>query len=126
MKHIWKSEGKLKYCKECWYSINPPEKPKQRTPVKKVSDKRKKDMSVYDKRRLAFLSLHKFCQANLPQCTKLATEVHHKRGRVGDDYLNISTWLAACNSCHHWITEHSKEAIEMGLSMSRLKKDLEN
>ena len=120
MKHIWKSEGKQKYCKECWYSINPPEKPKQRTPVKKVSDKRKKEMSVYDKRRLAFLALHKFCQANLPSCTKVATEVHHKRGRVGDDYLNISTWLAACNSCHHWIELHPIEAKELGLSESRL------
>lgn len=80
-------------------------------------------MSVYDKRRLAFLALNKWCQATLPECTKMATEVHHKKGRVGDNYLNMTTWLAACHNCHHWITEHSKEAIELGLSTSRLKKD---
>ncbi len=119
-KIIWKSEGREKYCKDCWYSKNPSKTPKQRTPIKKISDKRKKEMPIYDKRRLAFLSLHKFCQANLPECTKLATEVHHKKGRVGDDYLNVSTWLAACSSCHKWIEMHPIEAKELGLSESRL------
>ena len=117
---IWKSHGKEKYCKECWYKSNPPDKPKQKVPVKKISDKRKKEMSVYDKRRLAFLALHKWCQAALPECTKLATEVHHKKGRVGDNYLDMTSWLAACHSCHHWIEHHPEKAKELGLSESRL------
>ena len=29
-KHIWKSDGKDKYCKECWYKVQPPKSmPKQ-------------------------------------------------------------------------------------------------
>ncbi len=88
----------------------------------RFSDKRKKEMPVYDKRRLAFLSLHKFCQAKLTGCTGYATEVHHKKGRVGEDYLNISTWLAVCHNCHHWIEMHPEKAKELGLSESRLIK----
>jgi predicted metal-binding protein len=33
----------------------------------------------------------------------------------------MSTWLAVCRSCHEWITENSKEAIELGLSDLRSK-----
>ena len=72
LKSIWKSHGKDKYCKECWYKSNPPTTtPKQRTPVKKISDKRKKEMSVYDKRRLAFLALNKCCQAHYQNVQRL-------------------------------------------------------
>ena len=120
MKKIWKSEGREKWCKDCWYSKNPVKLPKQRAPINKIGAKRKKEMSIYDKRRLAFLALHKWCQSSLPGCTKMATEVHHKKGRVGDNYLDMATWLATCNSCHRWIEEHPEKAKELGLSESRL------
>lgn len=119
-KVIWKSQGKNKFCKDCWYQQTPAKKLKTTTPINRFSDKRKKEMPVYDKRRLAFLALHKFCQAKLVDCTRMATEVHHKKGRVGEDYLNIATWLATCNSCHHWIEMNPEKAKELGLSESRL------
>ncbi len=75
-------------------------------------------MSVYDKRRLAFLALNKFCQANLPKCTKIATEVHHKKGRIGDYYLNMTTWLAACHKCHYWIENNPEKAKELGKKLA--------
>jgi hypothetical protein len=28
-------------------------------------------------------------------------------------------WIAVCRPCHNWITEHSAEAIELGLSVRR-------
>lgn len=121
LKSIWKSHGKDKYCKECWYKSNPPTTtPKQRTPVKKISDKRKKEMSVYDKRRLAFLALNKWCQANLPGCTGISSDVHHMEGRIGDNYLNISKWKALCRNCHKFVEENPEKAKELGLSKSRL------
>lgn len=122
-KSIWKSQGKDKFCKECWYQKVPAKKLQARTAINKFSDKRKKQMPVYEKRRLAFLALHKFCQAKLSGCTGFATEVHHKQGRVGDDYLNISTWLATCDSCHRWIEMNPEKAKELGLSESRLNTD---
>lgn len=114
LKHIWKSHKKDKYCKECWYSI---EKPKSISPVSK---KRQVAMDEYSKKRLAFLALHTSCQAKLVSCTGKATDVHHKAGRVGDDYLNMNKWLAVCRSCHGWIEENPQEAKELGFSESRL------
>jgi hypothetical protein len=114
LKHIWKSHGKDKYCQPCWYSI---EKPKSISPVSK---KRQVEMDEYSKKRLAFLALHTSCQAKLVSCTGVATDVHHKAGRVGDDYLNMNKWLAVCRSCHSWIETNPQEAKELGFSESRL------
>jgi hypothetical protein len=114
LKHIWKSHKKDKYCKECWYSI---EKPKSIAPVSK---KRQVAMDEYSKRRIAFLALHTTCQAKMPGCTALSTDVHHKIGRTGDNYLNMNTWLAVCRSCHSWIETNPAAAKELGFSESRL------
>ena len=113
-KVIWKSHGKDKYCKECWYSIEKPKAPN------KISVKMVKTLDEYSKRRLAFLAMHPSCQASLVGCTTAATDVHHKAGR-GENHLKITTWLAVCRSCHRWITDNSKEAIELGLSETRLQ-----
>lgn len=119
LKHIWKSHGRDKYCQTCWYSI---EKPKSVAPVSK---KRQVAMDEYGKKRHLFLIANPTCKAKLVGCSGPSTEVHHKAGRIGDNYLNLNNWLAVCRSCHSWITDHSKEAIEMGLSDSRLLKNQE-
>jgi hypothetical protein len=113
-KHIWKSHGKEKYCKECWYTID---KPKSISPVSK---KRQVEMDEYSKKRKAFLALKPQCEAYLVGCTRTSSDVHHKAGRVGDNYLKISTWLAVCRSCHTYIETHPEEAKELGFSESRL------
>lgn len=117
LKHIWKSHGKEKYCKECWYSI---EKPKSVSPVSK---KRRGEMDTYGKLRDAFLYIKINCEAKLVGCTGKATDVHHKAGRVGENYLKVGTWLAVCRSCHRWIEENPEEAKELGLSQSRLNNE---
>jgi hypothetical protein len=123
-KKIWKSEGRDKYCQQCWYSIQPPKLPvKTAKRIAPVSKKMQGQMDQYTKKRTAFLALHSLCQARLAGCTQTATDVHHKKGR-GEHYLTVSTWLAVCRPCHNWITEHSKEAIELGLSDSRLQNTL--
>lgn len=114
MKHIWKSHGKDKYCQPCWYSI---EKPKSISPVSK---KRQGEMDKYALLRNAFITAKPRCEAKLVGCTGISTDVHHKVGRVGDNYLKIGTWLSTCRSCHSWIELNSKEAKELGFSESRL------
>lgn len=78
-------------------------------------------MSVYDKRRLAFLALHKFCQANLSGCTGVSTDVHHLYSGKDRDkyYLQINTWKAVCRSCHNYIHDHlsTEDAINLGLKL---------
>jgi hypothetical protein len=114
LKHIWKSHGKEKYCQPCWYSI---EKPKSISPV---STKRRGEMDEYSRLRDAFLTAKPKCEAKLVACTGISTDVHHKAGRVGDNYLKIGTWLAVCRNCHSWIENNPLEAKELGFSQSRL------
>jgi len=114
LKHIWKSDKKDKYCKECWYTI---EKPKSISPVSK---KRRGEMDEYARLRDAFLTAKPRCEAKLVGCTGVSTEIHHKAGRVGDKYLRIGTWLAVCRNCHTWIEINPAEAKELGFSESRL------
>jgi hypothetical protein len=113
MKHIWKANGKDKYCKECWYSI---EKPKSIPPISK---KMKETVDQYTKIRTAYLVVNPSCKARLVGCTSVATDVHHKAGR-GENHLRIATWLPVCRTCHTWIELHPKEAKELGLSETRL------
>ena len=114
LKHIWKSDKKDKYCKECWYKI---EKPKSISPVSK---KRQGEMDTYARLRDAFITAKPRCEAKLVGCTGVSTEIHHKAGRVGDKYLRIGTWLAVCRNCHTWIEINPDAAKELGLSESRL------
>ena len=114
LKHIWKSHGKEKYCQPCWYSI---EKPKSISPV---SAKRRGEMDTYSRLRDAFITAKPRCEAKLVGCTGMSTDVHHKAGRVGDNYLKIGTWLAVCRTCHRFIEENPDAAKELGFSESRL------
>lgn len=114
LKHIWKAQGRDKYCKQCWYQI---EKPKSIPPI---SVKRKVEMDEYGKKRTAFLALHSTCQANLVECTGQATEIHHKAGRIGELYTKVSNFLAVCRNCHRFIEENPDDAKHLGLSESRL------
>jgi hypothetical protein len=114
LKHIWKSHGKEKYCKECWYSID---KPKSISPV---SIKRRGEMDKYSKLREAFLVVKPFCEAKISHCTGISTDVHHKSGRIGENYLKVGTWLAVCRNCHKFIEENPEEAKELGFSTNRL------
>ena len=115
MKVIWKSVGKRdKFCKECWFKQEPPKK------AAPVSKKMKENISTYTKLREAFLVAKPRCEAKLVGCTGISTDVHHKAGRVGDNYLKVGTWLAVCRSCHRWIEDNPLEAKELGFSQSRL------
>jgi hypothetical protein len=114
LKHIWKSHGKEKYCQSCWYNI---EKPKSISPV---SAKRRVEMDEYSKLRNVFLIAKPYCEAKLVGCTRVSTDVHHKAGRSGNNYLKVGTWAALCRSCHSYIELNPEEAKELGFSQSRL------
>ena len=116
LKHIWKSDKKDKYCKECWYKIKPTK------PIAPVSKKMQKTMDEYSKKRVAFLALNNICQAKLNNCTGFATDIHHKAGR-GENHNNISTWLSVCRNCHTIIEINPQLAKELGLTVSRLSSD---
>lgn len=91
-------------------------------PIKKVSDKRAKEMQLYLKKRKIFLEQHKLCEANLEICTRQAFQVHHSCGRSNKLLNQEEFWIAICDSCHKKITEDSAMAILNNLSISRHKK----
>jgi len=114
LKHIWKSHGKEKYCQPCWYSID---KPKSISPVSK---KKRVEIDKYSQLREAFLVAKPHCEAKLVGCTGASSDVHHSKGRVGENYLKVGTWVSLCRSCHSYLETHPEEAKELGFSQSRL------
>lgn len=94
----------------------PPAKPKaakRKAPVKKVSTKRKRDASVYTRRKAEFFKAHPVCQ--FPGCKKPTSDLHHSRGRAGSLFLDERFWKALCRDHHNWVGENMDAAREMGL-----------
>jgi hypothetical protein len=116
LKHIWKSSGKDKYCKSCWYNI---EKPKSISPV---SAKRRVEMDEYGKKREIFLIAKPNCEAKLLGCTGKSSDVHHLYSGKDREkyYLQVGTWKAVCRNCHNYIHDNlsADEAIELGLKLN--------
>lgn len=109
------SKGRCKNCAQKTY------KPlsKTQTKIKKVSTKLSKELRRYSALREQYLRQHPICQAKVKCRGKLATDIHHMKGR-GKYLLDTTKFLSVCRDCHDWITEFSNEAIELGLSESRL------
>lgn len=124
LKVIWKNHEGKRYCKQCWscHEGNVKQKPTvTQKPIPRRSEKRSAEERIYTAKRIIFLAEHPMCQFHISGiCTQVATEVHHKEGRTGKNYLDITKWLAGCHSCHQWATDHPKEAIELGFSLKRI------
>ncbi len=122
LQYIWKNAGGKKFCIRCW-SAQSKSNTKPTVVRKKIaarSSKKIKQDALYSLLRRKFLEENPMCQARvLGKCTRIASQVHHKKGRIGKLYLDTSKWLAICHECHTWATEFSKEAIEMGISEKR-------
>tara|TARA_R110000868_G_scaffold404404_2_gene682541 strand:+ start:17 stop:454 length:438 start_codon:yes stop_codon:yes gene_type:complete len=126
---IWKSEGREKYCKQCWSCHKTSgvrqTSAKKRTALSPRSSKQTKKDALYAILRKAYLKDHQMCEAHLNGCATYATDIHHKAGR-GVYYLDSTTYMAVCRSCHQWIETHPKEAKETGFSVERLKTNNQN
>lgn len=83
---------------------------RRKTPLKRVSKRRSKEMKEYSILRKEFLT-------NLPMCEVCmkanATDVHHKAGR-GKHYLDVESWLSTCRTCHDKIHKEPAWAREKG------------
>lgn len=112
-------------CQSCYWPYRRSLKAEKGGKQQKNSHIAKKSVSKLDREieyakiRKGWLPEHRECQAALPGCCKIATQVHHKAGRSGDLLLETDKWLACCHRCHTWITEHSAAAVELGLSLRR-------
>lgn len=85
----------------------------KRTPLRRVSKHRTKELRQYAKLRHYFLNEHPFCMVR--GCAPLvATDVHHMAGRWGKHLLDTEKFLAVCSRCHLKIHCHPKWARGMG------------
>ena len=124
VKPIWKKEGKQKFCKQCWSSrtfkgMSSTKKPTAKKPMRLQSSKIMKLNAAYSVLREQFLKNHPCCQARIPGCSMVATDIHHKKGRVGKLFLDDSEFLAVCRMCHTWIENNPAEAKLLDFSKSR-------
>jgi hypothetical protein len=121
MTFIWKNVSGNKLCKQCattGVAIKPTIKAK---PIPPRSQKRSKEERLYVAKRIIFIQEHPMCEAHISGiCTEYATEVHHKKGRIGEDLLDETHWLALCHMCHDYIENHREFAMEKGFSTKRI------
>lgn len=78
--------------------------------MRKVSNKRSKQLAEYKIIRDKFMIDNPLCE----RCHRQATENHHKNGRNGERLLDTNYFMAVCRQCHQWIHAHPKEAREVG------------
>ena len=118
---IWANRGGRKLCKKCattGVDIKPTYKAK---PIAPRSQKRAIQEREYSAKRKIFLNDNPICQAHIQGiCTSHATQCHHKKGRLGNDLVDETYWLAVCHACHEYIENHREFAMEKGFSVKRI------
>jgi hypothetical protein len=95
----------------------------KRTPLKKIAKSTRKRMTAYLALSRVWLETHPWCEickarnAHCPDVTEIrrATEVHHKRGRVGKLLLNTDFFVASCRDCREWPHTHPAAARAIGV-----------
>ena len=90
--------------------------------LNKVSEKRKNINQALKTIYPSVLAKHPKCEVKSPECTKIATVIHHTKGRGPNEILDQSTWMASCERCNGWVEENHAKAEEMGVKKSRHKK----
>jgi len=89
--------------------------------MRKLSVKRAKQNREYLDLRKAYFYNNPLCEVKF--CDNLATEIHHKKGRIGKLLTDTSNFLAVCRQCHQKIELNPIWAKEQGYSKSRLAND---
>lgn len=120
-----------KGCNECGHRgwMFPERKPrkamkKTQKRIKPRSDKMTKKMKVYNVKRIEFLTDNPLCQCviagkRLPCCQGEATDIHHKKGRLGEMLTDSDYWMALCRPCHDAIHHDAEWAYDNGFLISK-------
>lgn len=84
------------------------------------SKKRAAQERIYAKIRKVYLFCHPNCE--VVGCGCESSEIHHRKGRIGDLLTDEKFFMAVCRSHHNYIENHPIEAKDQGYSLSRLSK----
>ena len=87
--------------------------------IARRTPKRARQEREYAKLRVQYLYEHPICEAQLEHCAWIATEIHHKAGRIGDLLTNTEHFCPICRNCHDYVTNRmgAAEARERGLKI---------
>lgn len=66
----------------------------------------------------AYLAAHQMCE--IDGCSSKATEVHHKKGRIGKLLNDTDYFLAVCRKDHVFIENNPLWAKQKGYSINRI------
>lgn len=97
-------------------------KVKEKKPIPKVSEKRKKEQKEYKKMVADMAKDSDRCEVRAEGCQNKMTGAHHKQKRSPKNFLKLKNLLRACDNCQLWIELHPKKAAEKGFTISRSKK----
>ena len=88
-------------------------------PIKKVSKSMEVKLKEYSRRKKEFMSLpeNKYCPV---YPNRLATEVHHSKGRIGSLLLNTEFWIAVSSDGHKFIHENDSWSRRKGYLKTRM------
>jgi len=76
-------------------------------------------MAKYRKQKEQFLKERPYCLVCIGEANKVATEVHHRKGR-GKYLLDESTWTPVCRTCHTYIHDNPSWAYGEGWMEKRI------
>lgn len=93
------------------------EKPKPKAALRRESDTRAREKRRYYKLQAEFLETHVvcgICLARGEEKPRMATEVHHLRGR-GRLLCDTRFFVSSCFECREWPHKHPSQARELGI-----------
>lgn len=91
--------------------------------IKKVSDKQAKLKAVYNIAASQFKKAKPACMARLHGCTGITSDVHHLFSGASRSkyYLDQTTWITVCVSCHHLIHDVMGKDQLISLGLKRIE-----
>lgn len=92
---------------------------KEPTYLNKVSDKRSIQLQQYNSKVERWKKGKNCLMCDWEGVKKPCEHAHHQEGREGNRLLDFTKIVPLCAKHHIWVTEHSKEAIELGISLPR-------
>jgi hypothetical protein len=104
-------------CKVCEEVLKEPKE--KVTTIRKVSKRRAEENAEYHHKRKDFLEKNPKC-AVFPNLT--ATQIHHKKGRIGSLLTDERYFLPVSDEGHKAIEANPEWAYKVGFSMLRLEK----
>ena len=106
---------------QCTELMNPCPKPeprekKARRPIRQVSRKQAQRIRKYKDVKYKYLEEKPYCECG---CGRRSSQIHHKKGRLGDLLIDTRFFMAVSNFCHRRIEDNPSLAYARGWSLSR-------